>query len=122
MCRLRPSSEIIEILKNKMKDLDLNQKELAEKTGVSTSAISRYFNGSRDFPINDAPIFAKALNIDLNYLLGITPPPKTIDDIDFTGIDRIAAQLKSENLTSEDIEFIQNSINFVLEKNKNKKG
>lgn len=49
------------------------------------------------------------------------PPPKTIEDIDFTGIDRIAAQLKAK-ITPDDIEFIQNSINFVLEKNKNKKG
>ena len=39
MNKLRPSSEVIEIIKNRMKELNLNQKEIAEKTGVSTSAI-----------------------------------------------------------------------------------
>jgi len=104
MNTLRPSSEIIEIIKNRMKELNLNQKEVAEKTGISTSAISRYFNGSRDFPINDAPIFAKVLNIDLNYLLGI----KTVENLNLTGIERIAASHKDEDFSQELSELIQN--------------
>lgn len=115
MNKLRPSSEVIEIIKNRMKELNLNQKEIAEKTGVSTSAISRYFNGSRDFPINDAPIFANVLNIDLNYLLGI----KTIDDLNLTGIERIAASHRDDEFTEEDLEDIQKYIDFVKAKRKN---
>ena len=115
MNKLRPSSEVIEIIKNRMKELNLNQKEIAEKTGVSTSAISRYFNGSRDFPINDAPIFAKVLNIDLNYLLGI----KTIDDLNLTGIERIAVSHRDDEFTEEDLEDIQKYIDFVKAKRKN---
>lgn len=115
MNKLRPSSEVIEIIKNRMKELNLNQKEIAEKTGVSTSAISRYFNGSRDFPINDAPIFAKVLNIDLNYLLGI----KTVEDLNLTGIERIAASHKDEDFSEEDLEDIQKYIDFVKAKRKN---
>lgn len=115
MNKLRPSSEVIEIIKNRMKELNLNQKEIAEKTGVSTSAISRYFNGSRDFPINDAPVFAKVLNIDLNYLLGI----KTIDDLNLTGIERIAASHRDDEFTEEDLEDIQKYIDFVKAKRKN---
>jgi bacteriophage repressor len=115
MNKLRPSSEVIEIIKNRMKELNLNQKEIAKKTGVSTSAISRYFNGSRDFPINDAPIFAKVLNIDLNYLLGI----KTIDDLNLTGIERIAASHRDDDFTEEDLEDIQKYIDFVKAKRKN---
>lgn len=115
MNKLRPSSEVIEIIKNRMKELNLNQKEIAEKTGVSTSAISRYFNGSRDFPINDAPIFAKVLNIDLNHLLGI----KTIDDLNLTGIERIAASHRDDDFTEEDLEDIQKYIDFVKAKRKN---
>ena len=115
MNKLRPSSEVIEIIKNRMKELNLNQKAIAEKTGVSTSAISGYFNGSRDFPINDAPIFAKVLNIDLNYLLGI----KTIDDLNLTGIERIAASHRDDEFTEEDLEDIQKYIDFVKAKRKN---
>lgn len=115
MNTLRPSTEIIEIIKNRMKELNLNQKEVAEKTGISTSAISRYFNGSRDFPINDAPIFAKVLNIDLNYLLGI----KTVEDLNLTGIERIAASHKDEDFSQEDLEDIQKYIDFVKAKRKN---
>ena len=115
MNKLRPSSEVIEIIKNRMKELNLNQKEIAKKTGVSTSAISRYFNGSRDFPINDAPVFAKVLNIDLNYLLGI----KTIDDLNLTGIERIAASHRDDDFTEEDLEDIQKYIDFVKAKRKN---
>ena len=81
---------------------------MRKKTGVSTSAISRYFNGSRDFPINDAPVFAKVLNIDLNYLLGI----KTIDDLNLTGIERIAASHRDDEFTEEDLEDIQKIYRF----------
>lgn len=59
--------------------------------------------------------FAKVLNIDLNYLLGI----KTIDDLNLTGIERIAASHRDDEFTEEDLEDIQKYIDFVKAKRKN---
>ncbi|KRN08704.1 phage repressor like XRE family transcriptional regulator [Liquorilactobacillus mali KCTC 3596 = DSM 20444] len=45
--------------------------ELARLTGLSKAALSRYENGSREFPVNKTEEFAKALSLDPRYLLGI---------------------------------------------------
>lgn len=68
---MRSSKEIINLIKEKRIALDMSQRELARITGISHSAISRYEKYERNFPINDAPIFAKALNMDLNELVGL---------------------------------------------------
>ncbi len=124
---LRSSSEIVDIIKKRMNELGLNQKELALKTGISTSAISRYFNGSREFPVNDAPKFASALSLELSYLIGLNLDNSenkkrltSIDDLDFTGINRIAAHFSGDDFSEEDLNEIQSFINYVKQKNKNK--
>lgn len=68
---MRKSKEIVEIIKNNRKKLNLSQRELAKRVGISNSTLSRYEKEEREFPINDIGKFAKALNLELNYLLGI---------------------------------------------------
>ena len=41
---------------------------------MAKSAISRYFNRTREFPLNRAEQFAKALGLETEYLLGVSLP------------------------------------------------
>ena len=108
-------------LKEMLKERGKTQLELAEFVGVSDASVNNWVNGIKLPRMDKVDKICKFLNVKRSDLIE-PKKPQSIDDVDFTGIDRIAAQLKSENLTPDDIEFIQNSINFVLEKNKNKKG
>ncbi len=77
---MRSSKEIIDIIKRRREELDISQRELARITGISHSAISRYEKYEREFPINDAPVFAKALNLNLNNLIGINDKKNNLPD------------------------------------------
>lgn len=44
--------------------------ELARQVGMAKSALSRYFNKTREFPINKVEEFAKALGTTSEYILG----------------------------------------------------
>ena len=66
---MRNSEEIIDYL-NQLRE---EQGELARRVGMAKSGVSRYFNHTREFPINRAPAFAKALHIKTEDLLGLEP-------------------------------------------------
>ncbi|MDF0038039.1 helix-turn-helix transcriptional regulator, partial [Staphylococcus pseudintermedius] len=67
---MRSNDEIISILKVAMDEKNLSLSELARRAGVAKSAVSRYLNLTREFPLNRAEDFAKALGISTEYLLG----------------------------------------------------
>lgn len=68
---MRSSKEILKIITDSRKSKKMSLDELGEKVGLSKAALSRYENGSREFPVNKTEAFAKALNLDPRYLLGI---------------------------------------------------
>lgn len=78
--RVRSNDEIIEIIREQLNNKDMSISELARRTGMSKSAISRYMNKSREFPINRINDFAKALNLDSRYILGFNEDITTIYD------------------------------------------
>ncbi|MGX0380755.1 LexA family protein [Staphylococcus auricularis] len=67
---MRNNDEIITIIKSAMKEQDMSLSELARRVGVAKSAVSRYLNLTREFPLNRSKDFAKALSISTEYLLG----------------------------------------------------
>ncbi|EGQ3902542.1 helix-turn-helix transcriptional regulator [Staphylococcus pseudintermedius] len=67
---MRSNDEIITIIKGAMNEQNLSLSELARRAGVAKSAVSRYLNQTREFPLNRAEDFAKALSISTEYLLG----------------------------------------------------
>jgi bacteriophage repressor len=71
--RMRTNDEIIKMIKNLCIEKDISLSELARRVGMAKSAISRYFNGTRQFPLNRIDDFAKALNITPEYLLDVIP-------------------------------------------------
>lgn len=68
---MKTNQEIISFIKELMEKQRISASELSKRTGVSTSAMSRYLNQKREFPINDAHKFARALHISTAELLGI---------------------------------------------------
>ncbi|WP_195589401.1 LexA family protein [Lactobacillus paragasseri] len=80
---MRSSEEIIDYLNQLKEEQNVSISELARRVGMAKSGVSRYFNHTREFPINRAPSFAKALHIKTEDLLGIEPinrdnPPRMI--------------------------------------------
>lgn len=67
---MRTNDEIIEILIKLKDERGMSLSELARQTGIAKSALSRYFNKSRQFPLNKANDFAKVLGTTSEYILG----------------------------------------------------
>lgn len=70
---MRSNNEILELIKNLCIEKDISLSELARRVDMAKSAISRYFNGTRQFPLNRIDDFARALNTTPEYLLDVTP-------------------------------------------------
>lgn len=96
-------------IKELRKRLSLTQEELAERVGVSRSALANYESGLRE-PKGDILVrFAKVFNITTDYLLGKAgrtnnPKPTDNNHSDPTPEQRIAEAL-ADNL--ELLEFFQ---------------
>lgn len=54
-----------------MKQRNLNGAELSELSGVTAATISRYVNGLREPSVSNVIQIADALNVSVDYLLGL---------------------------------------------------
>lgn len=68
---MRSNEEIIDLLERLKDEKNISISELARRVGMAKSAVSRYFNRTREFPLNRVDDFAKALNVRPEYILGI---------------------------------------------------
>ena len=68
---MRTNDEIISLIQENIDEKGLSMSELARRVGIAKSTMSRYFNKTREFPLNRADDFARALNITPEHLLGI---------------------------------------------------
>lgn len=59
--------------------------ELAKRTGIAKSTLSRYENQLRDFPVNDVGKFADALDTSIEYILGLGGEESTNQSIPLIG-------------------------------------
>lgn len=71
---MRNNEQIISYLKGLKEQQGLTISEIARRTGMAKSAISRYFNGSRDFPLNHVDKFANAFQVTPEDILEINKP------------------------------------------------
>lgn len=78
---MRTNEEIVTIIENRTKEKGLSISELARRVDMAKSAISRYFNRTREFPLNKVDDFARALDLDPAYILGFTKTGNHQDDI-----------------------------------------
>ncbi|MCG1215031.1 helix-turn-helix domain-containing protein [Staphylococcus epidermidis] len=109
---MRNNDEIITIIKSAMKEQDMSLSELARRVGVAKSAVSRYLNLTREFPLNRAEDFANALHISTEYLLGFNRSEQTRQQ------DTMAAHFDKEGLTEEEIEEVNKFIEWVKNRDK----
>ncbi|MFS7206661.1 LexA family protein [Carnobacterium divergens] len=67
---MRTNEEIIEIIDDLRKQKGLSLSELARRVGMAKSALSRYFNKTRQFPLNKVQDFANILGVSTEFILG----------------------------------------------------
>lgn len=108
-------------LKRLLMERNKTQLELSKYIGVSNTTINNYVKGYNMPRMNKIDKICKFFNIKRSDLLENkqileTTTPQSINDIDFTGIERIAAEHKGENFTQEELKFIQDTIDFVVAK------
>lgn len=68
---MRSNNEIINLIQDRIDEKGMSMSELARQVGIAKSTMSRYFNRTREFPLNKTDDFAKVLGITPEYLLGI---------------------------------------------------
>lgn len=69
--QMRTNTEVIELIIKLAQEQGVSISELARRTGMAKSAISKYFSKAREFPLNRLNQFAKALKVTPEELLGV---------------------------------------------------
>lgn len=108
---------------NLRKELDINQKELATKVGITEASLSRYENNLREPKSEIIVRLAKALKTSTDYLLGVNENTK-ISKEDKLIIENLSVSEKTKkllekiySLEKEDREAIEKMIdNAYLKK------
>ncbi|WP_314209216.1 XRE family transcriptional regulator [Vagococcus salmoninarum] len=90
---MRTNQEIIEILDSLRNEKGMSISELARQVDMAKSAVSRYFNNTREFPLNRVNDFARVLGTTSEYILGFDKHE------DFNNILPIYNQLNETNQT-----------------------
>lgn len=75
----------IERIKQRMNELGINSRDLAKRSGISESGISRILSGEIDPRIKTFTKIADALRVDYVYLMGYEPEKKPAQ-IDLNGL------------------------------------
>lgn len=78
---MRTNKEIVNILNERRQELGISISELARQVDMAKSAVSRYFNFSREFPLNRVNDFCKVLQLDPEYVLGFQEAKNDITTI-----------------------------------------
>jgi repressor LexA len=106
---MRTAEEIIAYIKTLRLKRKMSLETLASKVGVAKSTLSRYENGSRDFPINDIHLYAEALGKSTFNLLGLPEEQSNYDSkqIPFYGDVAAGALSVIDPTLSQDVEYIE---------------
>ena len=88
---MNSNSEVVELVKKMTAEQNMSMSELARRVGIAKSAISRYFNGTRELPLNRIGDFASALHTSPNFLLGMEEEPPTPQGIKIPVLGTVAA-------------------------------
>lgn len=101
---MRNNDEIMDILDQLKDDQGLSISEIARRSGMAKSAISRYFNRTREFPLNRVNDFAKLFHVSPEFILGVgetTRMPKNIEMAQIRNIPLIGVIACGEPITAE---------------------
>lgn len=98
-----------ERIKTLLKEEKMTQKQLAELSGVTESALSHYIKGDRISSGVISANIAYALRTTVNYILGKE------DILDFSNVKRILEQNKNKMTNEEKAELIELLYEFEME-------
>lgn len=106
----------------------LKQVDLVNSTGIAKATMSGYMKGEFEPKQKNLHLISKSLKVNPSWLMGFDVPMeienskelKSVEDLDFSGINRIAAHFEGDKFSEDDLTEIQNFINYVKQKNKNK--
>ena len=106
----------------------LKQVDLVNSTGIAKATMSGYMKGEFEPKQKNLNLISKSLKVNPSWLMGFDVPMeienskelKSVEDLDFSGINRIAAHFEGDEFSEDDLTEIQNFINYVKQKNKNK--
>lgn len=107
---MRNNEEIISLIKSYLDNSSMSMSELASKSGVSKSTLSRYLSGSRVFPLNKADDFARALGLTTEQFLNVTPSANDTASNDIDNIIANAMMFDGKPLTDDDKRAIRGII------------
>ena len=88
---MNTNSEVVELVKKLTAEQNMSMSELARRVGIAKSAISRYFNGTRELPLNKIGDFASVLHTTPDYLLGMEYKPQPPQGIKIPVLGTVAA-------------------------------
>lgn len=77
---MRTNDEIIEIITTLKDEKGWSVSELARRLDIAKSSLSRYFNKTREFPLNRVNDFARVLGVSPEYILGFDLQGNEVDD------------------------------------------
>lgn len=88
---MKTNREVVELVKKLTEEQNMSMSELSRRVGIAKSAISRYFNGTRELPLNKIGDFASVLHTTPDYLLGIEYEPQTPQGLKIPVLGVVAA-------------------------------
>ena len=106
----------------------LKQVDLVNSTGIAKATMTGDMKGEFEPKQKNLHLISKSLKVNPSWLMGFDVPMeienskelKSVEDLDFSGINRIAAHFEGDEFSEDDLTEIQNFINYVKQKNKNK--
>lgn len=88
---MNSNKEVVELVKKLTEEQGMSMSELARRVGTAKSAISRYFKGTREFPLNKVGEFASALHTTPDFLLGMEYEPQASQGLQIPVLGTVAA-------------------------------
>ena len=88
---MNSNKEVVELVKKLTEEQGISMSELARRVGTAKSAISRYFKGTREFPLNKVGEFASALHTTPDFLLGMEYEPQAPQGLKVPVLGTVAA-------------------------------
>lgn len=95
-----------------MQQAGLKQIELAEKTGIGRAMISQYLAGAYVPKQTNLYKLAQALNVSVEYLLGLTERPESNQTDEDEGLKAVARRIETE-FGPEDAEAISKALDII---------
>lgn len=102
---MRTNDEIIAYLKKLKDEQGLSISEIARRVDMAKSTVSRYFNKTREFPMNDVDKFAKAFGVSSADIFGMKKKATTADLADENVIFTYQLKLESTKIARSSDEF-----------------